>query len=161
MRWYEIAYGIAWPVHVDRKWEHCRRGGPEHLPLLIASTEGNVGEHKCAEGLPARRIGSRCPSFGLAGVLLCRCEAVATRDATDVCALASELAAKSGNTQDDFTLDNTSVLGGKYRGAGGSECVYDSNGNLMSDPNQAFSFGTELETPPSRASCDSRTRGIS
>ena len=45
-----------------------------------------------------------------------------------------------GGTEDDFTFDNTPFFGGKYRGAGGSECAYDSNGNLMPDPNQTFNF---------------------
>lgn len=52
-----------------------------------------------------------------------------------------------GGTEDDFTFDNTPFVGGKYRGAGGSECAYDSNGNLMPDPNQTFNFHPDPWTP--------------
>jgi RHS repeat-associated protein len=45
-----------------------------------------------------------------------------------------------GNTGDDFQFDNTPFVGGKYRGAGGSECAYDEGGNLMPDPKQTFNF---------------------
>ena len=44
------------------------------------------------------------------------------------------------DTQDDFWFDDTPIVGGKYRGTGGSECVYDANGNLEPDPNQTFNF---------------------
>lgn len=44
------------------------------------------------------------------------------------------------NTEDDFEYDDTPFLGGKFRGDGGSECAYDANGDLMSDPAQTFNF---------------------
>jgi len=46
-------------------------------------------------------------------------------------------AACGGGIDDDFSYDE---MFGKYRGSAGNECAYDSNGNLLPDPNQTFNF---------------------
>jgi hypothetical protein len=48
-----------------------------------------------------------------------------------------------GGTEDDFAFDDAPVVGGKYRGTGGSECAYDSNGNLLPDHEQTFNFAPD------------------
>jgi RHS repeat-associated protein len=48
-----------------------------------------------------------------------------------------------GDTEDDFSFDETPIFGGKYRGAAGNECAYDRDGNLLPDPSQTFNFGPD------------------
>jgi RHS repeat-associated protein len=52
-----------------------------------------------------------------------------------------------GNTEDDLQYDDRPGVGGKWRGAGGSECAYDSGGNLLPDPAQTFNFYPDTDTP--------------
>jgi hypothetical protein len=48
--------------------------------------------------------------------------------------------------EDDFAFDDSPVVSGKFRGENGSECSYDENGNLKSDPNQTFNFYPDPRT---------------